>query len=443
MASALFVAFFAGSSQASATHPSPIIPIAPASLGSGHLFAAPDCSPCHSAVTQQWQTSAHAHAATEAYYQAVATLFIEERGPEAVRYCATCHNPIGLMQGEIEASSATPAITAGGAAYAARKLGAALPISPRAAEGVTCALCHQAAQVSALPLNGSLSLVANLADMPTDALAQLVLRAVPTAHTATLLPSVIQQAELCGSCHNLRLPDSTIALEPTYDEWRASPYPERAITCQTCHMPQVAGSKADSGAVQMIGAHGNLPGVASSLPGLADDTTLLRGAATLEVQVTPDATDPAGLTVTVIITNSGAGHHLPTGASDLRQMWLELTLRDVAGQVVWSSGVLDEYGAPDPSAVQFRKVLGDANGRPIDLHRIWIATQILSDTSLRPLETRQIRYPISLAVGSEAAALTVRLLYRDVSQAFAEFALNRAAPDLHTREMARIDVNLK
>jgi len=263
----------------------------------------------------------------------------------------------------------------------------------------------------------------------------------------------MSESKTCSPCHTLISnsvdlngnPTGTSFVEQaTYHEYlNSSQQSVLQNTCQTCHMPQVIGSKADSGHVQMIGAHGNLPGVASSLPGLADDATLLRGAATLEVQVTPDATEPAGLTVTVIITNSGAGHHLPTGASDLRQMWLEVTLRDAAGQVIWSSGVLDEYGALDPSAVQFRKVLGDANGRPIDLHRIWIATQVLSDTSLRPLETRQIRYPISPAAGREAAALTVRLLYRDVSQAFAEFALNRAVPNLPTREMARIDVNLK
>ena len=146
---------------------------------------------------------------------------------------------------------------------------------------------------------------------------------------------------------------------------------------------------------------------------------------------------------TVIITNTGAGHHLPTGANDLRQMWLEVSLRDDTQQVLWSSGVLDSYGALESGTVQFHKVLGDANGRPIDLHRIWIATQVLTDTTLRPLEARTLHYSIPLSPEQVPLRLTVRLLYRDVSQAFAEFALDRAVPDLPTREMARVDVDLK
>jgi hypothetical protein len=278
--------------------------------------------------------------------------------------------------------------------------------------------------------------------LPTNALAQLSLRAVPDSHRETLLRPVIRQAELCGSCHNLRLPDGS-AVEPTFDEWKDSPYPARGMTCQSCHFPQAQAPKADSSLPQTVGAHGGLPGAPSSLPGLADDATLLQKAATLDASLAVSPTDSAALMATVTITNSGAGHHLPTGANDLRQMWLELVLRDAAGQVVWTSGVLDKYGALDPGAVQFHKVLGDANGRPIDLHRIWIATQVLQDTSLLPLETRRIPYRIVLPASAQAPyTLSVRLLYRDVSQAFAEFAMDRAVTDLPTREMAQAKVVL-
>lgn len=441
---ACLVIVLAGVSQVFASHAQEaMVPVAHASLGDHTLFAAQDCSSCHSAITQQWQVSAHAHAATDAYYQAVTTLFIEERGPQAVQYCATCHNPIGLMQGEVDPNAAKRVTAPGGAAYQARKLGIALPISQRAAEGVTCAMCHQVAQIAASPVNGSLQLATNMAVLPTNALDQLSLRAVPASHKETLLRPVIQQAELCGSCHNLRLPNNGAALEPTYDEWKASPYPERGVTCQSCHLPQVPGPKADSSPLQTVGAHGSIPGAVSSLKGLADDPSLLQKAATLEARLTTTPIDPSKLVATITITNTGAGHHLPTGANDLRQMWLELTLRDSSGQVLWSSGTLDKYGMLDPTAVQFHKVLGDANGKPIDLHRIWIATQVLTDTSLLPLEARTIPYQIPLASSTSTPyKLTVRLLYRDVSQAFSEFAQDSAVPDLPTREMARTDVML-
>ncbi len=415
-----------------------------AALGTSTLLTAQDCSFCHSAITRQWRVSAHSHAATDAYYQAVATLFIEERGVQAVRYCATCHNPIGLMQGEMDLAAARQVGAQEGNAYQARKLGITLPISHRAAEGVTCALCHQATQVVPLPVNGSLRIATNAFVLPTNALTQLSLRAVPDSHRETLLRPVIKQAELCGGCHNLRLPDNGPALEPTFDEWLASPYPARRVTCQNCHMPQAQAPKADSGLPQPVSAHGGIPGAPSSLPELSSDPTLLHQAATMDAQLARDATDPSTLLATVTLTNSGAGHHLPTGANDLRQMWLEVTLRDDAGQVLWQSGVLDQYGALDPTAVQFHKVLGDANGHPIDLHRIWVATQILTDTSLAPLEARTISYPILLRQPFRPPfVMTVRLLYRDVSQAFAEFALDRAAPDRPTQEVARTEIVMK
>jgi hypothetical protein len=373
---------------------------------------------------------------------------MEERGVQAVRFCATCHNPIGLVQGEIDINAAQSAKAEGQPAYQARQTGITLSISQRAAEGVACALCHQAARVAESPANGSLQLDVNAIGFPQDAFARLSLRAVPDAHRDQLRRPVIQQAELCGSCHNLHLPESGLAVEPTFDEWKNSPYPAQGITCQTCHFAPAPASMVDSSLPEAIGAHGVAPGAPSSLPDLSDETTLLKMAATLDVSAldvsaSTNPTDPSGLMATITITNSGAGHRLPTGASDLRQVWLELTLRDAQGQLAWSSGVLDQYGQLDPTAVQFHKVLGDANGRPIDLHRIWIATQILEDTSLEPLETRRVPYRITLTrPAASPYTLTARLLYRDVSQSFAEFALVRAlaAADLPTREMARAEI---
>jgi hypothetical protein len=416
------------------------VPVAHASLADGRLHTAQACGDCHGDVTRQWRASAHGHAATDAYYQALATLFIEERGPDAVRYCAACHNPIGLMQGEVDASAAARAPDDGAAAYEARRLGVSLPISARAAEGVTCAVCHLATDAADPGANGVLRLDAQAVALSDHALGRLSLRAVPEAHRQALMRESIQSAELCGSCHNLRSPDGTLALEPTFDEWKASPYAARGVTCQDCHMPAAAARRVDSALPEPIAAHGGIPGAPSSLPALASDTTLLRSAAALDVTVLGG---DAELNATITVTNRGAGHYLPTGADDLRQVWLEAIVRDASGAVVWSTGRLDRYGALPPGTARFGKVLGDAGGRPIELHRFWAATQILSDTRLAPLEARPvaIRVPLS-QLPSPPRVLTVRLLYRDVPQAFAEFALERAVTDLPVFVMASTEIEL-
>ncbi|NCC34874.1 MAG: hypothetical protein EOM24_23100, partial [Chloroflexia bacterium] len=384
--------------------------IAHASLQQRRLATAEQCAMCHAPIVAEWQQSAHAHAVNDAYYQALTTLFIEERGVEAARYCASCHNPIGLMQGEIARDAVVPEEDQGNA-YAARNLGVSLAVSHRAAEGVTCVVCHRAAHAPAEPSNGNLALHAgDDADIET-LVAQMAARAAPTDHRQSFQPELLAEARLCGTCHNLFSPDGTLALEPTYDEWLASPYPGQGVTCQSCHFRNAA---------QTV-IHGGRPGAPSSLPGLSQHPELLQTALTLEVQATRTASE---LALQVVVTNSGAGHYVPTGADDLRQIWLEVAVFSADGQQLWHSGGLDRYGQLAPEVVRFVKVLGDADGRPIDLHRFWMATQILSDTRLAPLEARTVSYQVQLppALLAQAHQMTATVYYRDVSQAFAEFA---------------------
>ena len=422
------------SSAASQTTP---IKLAHNALQGKQLSSSEDCQNCHTDVSAHWRTSAHAQAVSDVYYQSLAALFIQERGVPAAQYCARCHNPVGLMQGEIDVDAAQRITNpSANTAYKSRQLGVVLPVSDRAAEGVSCAMCHQAAHAAAQPVNGSLQLSAQGNVIAGDVLAQISLRAAPKQHAAHMAGPALKQAELCGACHNLRNPEGTLALEPTFDEWRASPYAERGVTCQTCHMPPRAGRAVNSGLPGQVRAHGGIPGAPSSLPDMADDVSLLRQAATLGVDASTLSRD---LQLNVTITNSGAGHYLPTGSDDLRQVWLEVTVLDAAQQVLWQSGQLDAYGELNVDATQFGKTLGDAAGRPIGLHRFWMATQILTDTRLAPLEARRVAYAVPKAAAQQASRVVVRLLYQDVSQAYAEFALDRPVKDLPAREMARVE----
>jgi hypothetical protein len=195
----------------------------------------------------------------------------------------------------------------------------------------------------------------------------------------------------------------------------------------------------DSGFIDNIALHGGQPGAPSSLPGLATGTALLRQAATLDLAWAIN--DQGHLKLRVGVTNSGAGHYLPTGADDLRQLWLALRLTDEMGEIVWEAGQPGLIGRLPPDTVQFHKVLGDANDRPIDLHRFWVATQVLEDTRLAPMERRQFEFASLLDdISPGPYKLQVRLLYRDVSPAFAEFALGRPVTDLPIFEVAAEEI---
>ncbi len=43
----------------------------------------------------------------------------------------------------------------------------------------------------------------------------------------------------------------------------------------------------------------------------------------------------------------GAGHRIPTGVTEDREMWLELTVNDSEGRILYHSGALDSEGKID------------------------------------------------------------------------------------------------
>ncbi len=76
----------------------------------------------------------------------------------------------------------------------------------------------------------------------------------------------------------------------------------------------------------------------------------------------------------VRVSNLDAGHHLPTGATELRTMWLALSVVDADGQVIFSTGGIDEYGDPVAGSVFYGTRWLDAEGEPTT--RLWEAAAV-------------------------------------------------------------------
>jgi hypothetical protein len=230
------------------------------------------------------------------------------------------------------------------------------------------------------------------------------------------------QSAMCGSCHTLITnpitadgPDESIRFheQTPYLEWRNSMYsnedPEGRVimrpsptvrSCQECHMPR---NDADGVEITTRLAH-NPPGTDFPFiePRSPFGRHLLVGGNTLMLSILRDNAEllgvaapreafdatiaaardqlqnrTAGLRVggvhrenglarfEVAVTNR-AGHKLPTGHPS-RRMWLEVVVRDAAGQVLFSSGthdaegrILGSRGAP---------LASEAAGGPVEPHR--------------------------------------------------------------------------
>ncbi len=90
-------------------------------------------------------------------------------------------------------------------------------------------------------------------------------------------------------------------------------------------------------------------------------------ASALSLELEPLARRGATLTIPVVVENVGAGHRVPAGFSQEREIWVHLTLRDARGDVVYEVGRVDrpDQDLPDKRFLRITTddTLVDAQGR--------------------------------------------------------------------------------
>lgn len=158
------------------------------------------------------------------------------------------------------------------------------------------------------------------------------------------------------------------------------------------------------------------------LMGGAADETLLQNSVTMTTTAT---LNPAArkVTVDVSITNDKTGHHIPTDAP-IRQMILVVQAEDESGRpLAQSSGPsLPEWtgnysGEPGRA---YAKILRDEWTDETPTAAYWRPVTVVSDTRLPALATDRSRYTFDLPVGSRAARVEARLIFRRAFQKLAE-----------------------
>jgi hypothetical protein len=415
----------AGGSSGGYDHNSLFAP-SPASTITGGLltlesYPSPQvCARCHVGIHNNWQHSMHAVSAIDPWYLKVKEQLEFERPQAEVRECAGCHAPIALMTGEVGLYSTE---------------------SASSKQGVSCFFCHSVEQVK----SGNGGYVSNpgrihsyaggnyLSETAIEAAEHLVMVS-PEVHKADMLAPWLRGnsgSKLCQSCHEFV--KNGVKLQSTYSEWLASSYAKEGVSCQGCHFSPGAGETVESGnLVEHYPARAKVlrhilgGGSTVNSPRAEDNQAILKEAVKLRVT-------RAGNQLQVFVTNAKAGHSMPSGVTDLRQMWLEVTAKDASGKAVYSSGALDLGGQQPKNTVMFHAVFGDARGKPLVSHDIWRVAKLLEDTRIKANETRVVPYVLP----NNARGVTVRLLWRDAPADFASWVLKQNAMDLPVLELAR------
>lgn len=383
------------------------------------------CGGCHTEIYEQWQFSMHNNSMTDKFYMGVHALASEDTGGAIDAFCTACHTPIGTFSGEV------PPLQGPG-------------ISENTKDGVQCDFCHTVTGSTGI---GNASFEFSPSDTKRgpfdDAVSPFHKTAYSELHTVS---------EFCGMCHDVNHPVNGTALEATYTEWKNSPYSELGVQCQDCHMtpgPSVTKPNPGQAAPQAperphIWTHNFVGGNATQLTdekhqGMAIEQ--LRAAAQLAVVAPAGAVPGTEMGLQVDITNSGAGHYLPTGLTEIRQMWLEVIVTDATGKEIYHSGALDADGNIDPDTEIFHTVFLDADGN--ETHLPWEAVSILSDKRVPPMETATESLAVPLPADVVLPlTVKVRLNYRTAPQSLMDEVLGDETFEVPVIEMNTAEITV-
>jgi hypothetical protein len=338
-------------------------------------------------------------------------------------------------------------------------------LSEMAINGVSCDICHSISGVthwqtpSHEPENGSMILTPGVDTKDGTVLikraSKAPIKGCGGGFHECEQSTLHQRADLCASCHQVYHHEAHFPLEATYLEWKHGPYAQKEILCQDCHMVDSATFKKSADEFRkplrkeythaFTGANYLLYYLASAAATKANDAELaanlqgkyqaaidkLKSAAALEIE--PVYQDKALHEVRVRVKNIRAGHNLPTSLTNVRQMWLEVTVKDERGAVVYTSGTVTGDGSlPDNTRIF------NSDGMAKDFHFAidpWVVTAFSRHDTIPPRGYKDVYYGMKLPAEVSSVSFEARLRYRQADQAVAEALLGAVPKDMNLQEI--------
>jgi len=411
---------------------------------------------CHTQIVDEWLPSAHRYSSMSPFFQGVQAAMAANNGPESTRYCGGCHDPIALFAG-------------------LKNLYSEDLSGIGAQQGVSCVLCHS---IESTDVRGNANYVVaaqprylhELSEQPLAAWAgRFLIRAYPRQHVDSFSRPLYREPEFCGACHKQFIDEEInnvgwVQLQNQYDTWRQSRWhaPDNVretITCRECHMrlmdastDPAAGDPEDYNRSDNDGKHRShqflaanqylptlldLPGAQQhvaltekwirgeiEVPEIADKWTT--GPAVPVQIVAPELVVPGEeVRLQVVSINNKPGHDFPTGPLDIIQAWIDVEVRDAAGNVVFSSGKLSEDNFLGADAIIFKAEAIDQYGNLIDRHNLWEMVGARFKRTLFPgySDVADYSFTVPESLDGEAGELVVeaKLRYRKVDQYLVDF----------------------
>jgi hypothetical protein len=222
-----------------------------------------------------------------------------------------------------------------------------------------------------------------------------------------------KKSQFCAPCHQFSFWGTPIY--ESFNEWLQSPYPEQGIECQTCHMkptgvdyfvyPESGGLIRDP---DLIASH--------LQPGAADEI-LLQNTVSMTLDVAQVGNQ---IIASVTITNTDAGHHVPTDHPG-RHMILTVKAFDEDGVLLTQIGgeTVSDWGGAQAGlpGKAYAKVLADAFTGEYPVVNYWKQTFILSDNRIPAFSGDTSTYTFTAPTDKGTITFEAELLFRRVFQA--------------------------
>lgn len=432
---------------------------------------------CHQEIFKQWKSSAHHYGGTSPFLVKTAELMMREKGKEWVVLCAGCHTPAALLTG--------------------------IGTNEMFKEGVSCQGCHFISQAS---VKGNGSYVFSLPQIKylyqntgikgwRGSLSCFLIHLKSSLHReqmghetgkdsqkeikifrASLTEEEMGKAfyktpEFCAPCHKTTLTRAFNGVRdvPVWEpgiSWETGPYgrviekSRTFITCNDCHMPQLVRNYYGD----LIRDH-RFPGANTALPHVFGDTKMvsfmtdwLSGkikikalenkipqGPILKLSMSHEK-KPDAMILHIQTKNTGDGHVFPVGPTDLLRVWLEVTVKDEKGKLVYSNIQKDKHGkmlSDDHDAIKpylGGKIL-NKEGKLIDHHRIWTTVAAKDKNVLLPDEEKTFTFVVAPDAKTKTLNIEARWLYKKIYDDFFHYVTGRkdSAPVV---EISRIEKNI-
>jgi nitrate/TMAO reductase-like tetraheme cytochrome c subunit len=329
--------------------------------------------------------------------------------PDTAGNCATCHAPAAAVRGL--------------RTFAAADMNELEGVEQ---EGVFCEFCHKVGAVylnpaTGLPYNNAPGVLSMRLYRPPPG-EQVFFGPFDDVTRRVSYLELEKKSQFCAPCHQFSFWGTPIY--QSFKEWLESPYATQGIHCQACHMkptgvnyfvfPEKGGLIRDP---DLIASH--------LQPG-ASDAELLQNTVSMTVSA-QQIVDT--LRVTVTITNTGAGHHVPTDHPARNMILLVRATDDQGRELVQMAGPkVPDWGGvgSDPNDYAgwpgkgYAKVLKDVQSGEAPVASYWKQTLIQSDNRLAAFEADTTTYDFLVPEEGSDIEVEARLIFRRAFKPLAE-----------------------